>query len=898
MLMDSNMRITITFILIFLCPLIVVGQIYRLDERNFPTVRVWYLPRDNAERVPPTRIDDNRLPVQVLEHTCSRSSWSLPADIVVCVDITISNHVWRENRFLLDTIAATIAQNLRSSDVRLFLVPFANTATMQPLGDVSELPIAVKKLQFQGGTNYTAAFDTSAALWEGPVDRERWIIFITDGLDTLNLDRIRSRFAGKVPHVAVIMIRNEAPPSLRTLAVESDGGWFELISSADAAAQAAEHISRIIRGDALLCSVRYNAIATCTERHDIQMHFPRATYGIRYQAPRTASLELSTSHVYFGVPLIGTTRDASITLTARGLPVRLDTAWMSGSPGFSIATPISTTLLPDQPAVLTVRYRARDTNAAWGELHIRTSCGEHIVTFSVGRRLALVVPSPFRIVTPVGGERYWSGSDVPISWLGIPPDDSCSIAISYDDGRSWQQITDAASNYRWRWKVPPLDLPRQVLIELRRRMTNRAQDVARLSKPITIEPTSGVIHPVDVGQSPVGLRKDTVLRGYIRNVSPVAPLIIERIEFLGDAAGDFGISSGTFPATIPPGGTLDVELFFRPSSHGRRTAELLIVSPSGYVRDVLWGHGTGSSPIQMIVDFGSVEIHSSRDESIFHSFGDASPAIEWNGDSSAFQITVSRGSRVMVTFRPDSVRSYHATARFRDRSSSLTLELNGRGIPPAPTVQDPTHFRTLILPTAQSLRSGTFGVGSYDGVGLLGFYAPTDAIALFAGGLLPIHVGGQRSTAIGIGGRFAYRMSDQWSIAAGGAIASTRTLKQADSTEILLAAPFALATIQLGSIRINGGIGYAFKEHQTPRMRYRADVPLIAVGGDVQIASHWKVALDMLHAGTVEALPIATSVRYFGQQFALDGGIMLSIPTTSREKFFVLPVVSAFWIFR
>ncbi len=898
MLKDPRMRFNNTIILIFVCPLIVVGQIYRLDERNFPTVRVWYLPRDNAERLPPNRIDDDRLPVQFLEHTCNRSTWSLPADIVVCVDISISNHVWRENRFLLDTIAATIAQNLRSSDVRLFLVPFANTATMQALGDVSELPIAVQKLRFQGGTNYTAAFDAAAALWERPDDRERWIIFVTDGLDTLDLDHIRSRFADKVPHVVAVMIRNEAPPSLRTLAVESEGGWFELISSVDAAAQAAEQITRIIRGDALLCSIHYNAISTCTERHDVQIHFPRSVYGIRYQAPRTASLELSTSHVYFGVPLIGTTRDASVTLTARGLPVRLDTAWMSGSPGFSIATPIAATLLPDQSAVLTVRYRARDTNAAWGELHIRTSCGEHIVTFSVGRRLAVVVPSPFRIVTPVGGERYWSGSDIPISWLGIPPDDSCSIAISYDNGRYWQQITDAASNYRWRWKVPPLDQSRQVLVELRRRLTEPAQEVARLSKPITIEPTSGVIHPVDVGQSPVGMRKDTVLRGYIHNVSPVTPLIIERIEFLGDAASDFGIASGIFPATIPPGGTLDVEIFFRPSSRGRRTAELLVVSPNGYVRELLWGHGIGSSPIQMIVDFGSVEIRLSRDESIFHSFSDAAPAIEWNGDSSAFQITVTSGSRVMITFRPDSVRSYHATARFRDRSSSLTLELNGRGILPAPTVEDPTHFRTVMLPTAQSLRSGTFGFGSYDGVGLVGLYAPTDAVALFAGGLLPIHLGGQRSTAIGFGARIAYRMNDQWSIAGGGAIASTRTLKQADTTEIFLAAPFALATIQLGNIRINGGIGYAIKEHRSPRTRYRSDVPLIAVGGDVQIASHWKVALDMLHVGTVESLPIATSVRYFGRQFALDGGIMLSIPTTSQEKFFVLPVVSAFWIFR
>lgn len=893
-----TMRHVVTLVLAAFCPALLLGQIYRLDERNFPSVRVWYFPRESAQLSPPSRVDDSSIPVQIAEHTCERVAAAVPADIALCVDVSSSNSVWRENRALLDTIAATFARELRSSDVRFFLVPFANSATAQPPTDAAQLPDAVRTLQFGGGTNYAAAFDAAAVAFGKSASRQRLVIVVTDGLDTLDLARVRLRFGSALPHVIAVMLRNEAPPVLRSLALESDGGWFELISSPDAAAQAADHIARLVRGEATLCSIRYDALATCTALHEVQLHFPRSTYGIRYRAPRTAKLEITTSHVYFGVPLLGTTRDATVTLTARGLPVRLDTAWISGSPGFSLAAPVRMLLGADNSATLTVRYRARDTSAAWGELHIATSCGEQVVTFSVGRRSAQVQPSLFRIINPRGGERYWSGSDVPIAWLGIPPDDSCRIALSYDDGRSWQTIADAASNLRWRWKVPLIDAPRRVSIQLER-IGSSSRQTAQLDKPITIEPTSGVITPADLGQAAVGIRKDTVLRSYIHNRSTSDPLTIERIEFTGEAASDFGIASGVFPAKIPPGGTLDVELFFRPSARGRRTAELLLVSPSGYVRQVIWGHGIGATPLHTIVDFGSVEIGTLRQANIPYtpSTTDRS-TIEWSGDSSAFRITLGATSNLEIAFQPDSVRFFHATARITDPMTPLTLELNGRGIPPSQLQQDPTRFRTLALPTAEPLNAGTVGIGSYDGISLLGLYAPTERVALFAGGLLPIRFGEQRFYAYGIGARLAHQLSERWSIAGGGAIAFTRAETHADTTQITLAAPFLLATVQLGNVRLNGGVGYAFKEHRTSRDRYRADVPVLALGGDVQFAPQWKVALDIFHAGTVSSVPIAASVRYFGQQLALDGGIMLAFPTQPQERFVALPVVSAFWIFR
>lgn len=872
-----------------------VGQIFRIDEREFPTVRVWYVPRVPEHLQPPASIRDNSIGVTVEEHTCVRSNTKVPADILLCVDISSSNEFWHQSRAILDTIAATFSDQLSSEQYRFTLLTFNNEATAQTLSQQS-LREVVGQVRFLGGTRYSAAFEESARLSRSTNSHARWLIFITDGLDTINVAHIRRLLGTSLPRVVVLMLRNEAPQSLRELARDSEGGWFELISAPDAAAVAAEQVSRLISGDTWLCMVRYQAPATCTAPHQAQLQFSTVTYGIRYTAPRTGTLDISTSHVYFGIPLVGTTRDATITITARGTPIHIDTTWMTGSPNFSATTVRGTTLLPNQSATILVRYHVTDTSAAWGELHIQTSCGKEIVSFSVGRRLMPIKPSPFRIVSPLSGQRYFSDADVMLRWFGIPPDDTCRISISYDDGRSWQLVTDAASYLRYRWKVPPLDRAYTVRFRFERIGTS---EIA-VSQPITIEPPTGILYPTDLGQARVGIRKDTVLRPFITNPSPTKPLTIERIEFEGENASDFGIAQGVFPITIPPRSSVDLELFFRPQQIGKRSAEVLLISPSGYVRQLVWGHGTGATPLHYIVDFGAVTIGHMRDEKI--QLGRViSGTRTWKGDSSVFTAHyLENTTQLHLAFRPDSVRQYRAQLLMHDTLGTALIELYGAGIVPSPIVHisDPTRFRSLLAPTAEPLSAGTLGFGTFDGAGLLGVYAPIEPLAIFAGGLVPIRFGGQRSLAYGLGLRFAHSWSERVNIGAGVAAAHSVSHAAGDTTTISLAVPFAVTTIQVGTLRLNAGIGYVLKEHRSTGERFRADVPILVLGGDVLVAPRWKIAADLVHIGTVESLPMALTGRFFGERFSIDAGVIVGIPTGRSTNFFTLPLVSLFWMFR
>lgn len=871
------------------------GQIFRLDERDFPTVRVWYVPRVPEQRQPPAIVHDNGMSVAIEEHTCMPTTSTPPAEILLCVDVSSSNAFWPQSRAIIDTIAATLVDQLNGEQYRFTVLTFNNEATAQTVNQRS-LREVVGQVPFHGGTRYSAAFEEAARLFSPGDSHHRWIIFITDGLDTIEARQVRHLFGTTMPRVVILMLRNETPQCLRELARDSDGGWFELISAPDAAAVAAEQVARLISGQNWLCMIRYQALATCAVPHEVQLQFPTVTYGMRYTAPRTGKLDISTSHVYFGIPLIGTTRDATITITARGTPIRIDSTWMTGSPNFSAATVTRTTLLPNESATMTVLYRARDTNAAWGELHIRTSCGDEIVSLSVGRRFVPVKPSPFRIISPRGNERFFSGADVVLQWFGIPPDDTCRISISYDDGRSWQLVTDAASYFRYRWKVPPLDRAHTVRFRFERIGTH---DIA-ISQPIIIEPPTGILRSTDLGQAQVGVRKDTVLRSFITNPSPAKPLIIERIEFEGDNPSDFGIAQGVFPLTIPPSSSIDLEVFFRPQQIGKRSAEILLISPSGYVRQLVWGHGIGTIPLHYIVDFGPVTIGQGRDEEI--RLGRVvSGTRTWKGDSSVFTTQyLENAPSLKLVFRPDSVRRYRAQLLMHDTLGSAIIELYGEGVLPPPTVyiSDPTRFRSLLAPTAEQLSRGTIGIGTFDGVGLLGVYAPTEPVAIFAGGLIPIRFGRQRSLAYGLGVRYAQSWSERVNIGAGVVAAQSASYTPDDTTTITLAVPFAVTTVQWGRLRLNAGIGYVFKEHRSTVERFRADVPIVALGGDILIAPQWKIAADLVHIGTVESLPLALTGRFFGERFSLDAGVIVGIPTGRGAHFVTLPLVSLFWMIR
>ncbi len=143
--------------------------------------------------------------------------------------------------------------------------------------------------------------------------------------------------------------------------------------------------------------------------------------------------------------------------------------------------------------------------------------------------------------------------------------------------------------------------------------TSAVQEVTSAA-PFSISQPRFTVRDIDMGRQLRGEIKDSIVTAFIRN-NDNSPLRIDDMSFFGDNASDYSIVSGGAPCIIPPKGTRNLEVRFKPCCTGDRPAKLRIVSQS----DVQFVNvtGAGASPLVVlphkIIDFEEVKIKQQRD---------------------------------------------------------------------------------------------------------------------------------------------------------------------------------------------------------------------------------------------------------------------------------------------
>ncbi|MCB0710824.1 MAG: choice-of-anchor D domain-containing protein [Ignavibacteriae bacterium] len=122
---------------------------------------------------------------------------------------------------------------------------------------------------------------------------------------------------------------------------------------------------------------------------------------------------------------------------------------------------------------------------------------------------------------------------------------------------------------------------------------------------------------VDFGRVPVRVRKDSVVKQYIRN-SGKSPIRILEMKIIGSYASDFAILSGDAPFELLPNEEWEVELGFIPGNPGSRRATMQIVTQSDTLLQNLVGLGVVPSLkvvglLGDLIDFGKVPVMQQRD---------------------------------------------------------------------------------------------------------------------------------------------------------------------------------------------------------------------------------------------------------------------------------------------
>lgn len=288
----------------------------------------------------------------------------------------------------------------------------------------------------------------------------------------------------------------------------------------------------------------------------------------------------------------------------------------------------------------------------------------------------------------------------------------------------------------------------------------------------------------------------------------------------------------------------------------------------------------------------------------------------WRAEGSDFKYT--------VCYRPEAVEDIRETIHIYIRREQTTpgltqyvidKPLTAVAVPPPPPktppppkpadtlppLVDPTTFRNILMPTAETVGAGHFFAGSYDVAGLIAGYGATDRLMVMVGTVtVPEFL--SKLLVVTAGAKYEVVESGKFRAALGFQFGYTSTAE----SDITVSAPYAVLSYGDRANRINIAGGYSWKHHQTSDREFDRNAYVLGIGGDVTIGRGMKIAAESYVIESSGIAPIALTFRWFGEQYAVDAGLAVDLarqadirgtgPLSGEARHLpIAPVLSFLW---
>lgn len=196
-------------------------------------------------------------------------------------------------------------------------------------------------------------------------------------------------------------------------------------------------------------------------------------------------------------------------------------------------------------------------------------------------------------------------------------------------------------------------------------------------------------------------------------------------------------------------------------------------------------------------------------------------------------------------------------------------------------IEDPTAFRSILLPNAYIPKAGTVYAGLYDLLGITAGVSVTDNIMVITGGIIPYFddwpsVHGDYLSVYSFGLKFGFELYKNTLIGGGYQFAKSVFDKEPTSgieSEITAHMPYFTLSYGNQDNRISLLGGYQLKNHNALGDRFYAGSAFMALGGDYRFVGNFKITSEFIFLESVNALPLNIALRYFGKNYAVDLGI-------------------------
>ncbi len=217
---------------------------------------------------------------------------------------------------------------------------------------------------------------------------------------------------------------------------------------------------------------------------------------------------------------------------------------------------------------------------------------------------------------------------------------------------------------------------------------------------------------VEMGDAEVNSQFTKTIYGFLSNLSKV-PVNVDSIYFEGNGSGDFELDFQEAPFTMEPFQVMSSTFTFSPSSAGEKTATFTIITQSDTLTHVVSGRGLQEGIETYEIDFGFVEVGTSKDSTDIliknigqkairvNSFSEAGPdpdQFDVSRTFSSFDLEPNEDYPYKLTFSPTKIGQARCEVEFYLGSESepavAILKGNGSYIKPRISV---THKDTVKL---------------------------------------------------------------------------------------------------------------------------------------------------------------------------------------------------------
>ncbi|MCL5991444.1 MAG: choice-of-anchor D domain-containing protein [Bacteroidetes bacterium] len=306
---------------------------------------------------------------------------------------------------------------------------------------------------------------------------KRVIIFLTNGKPSFEpqTDRIIQLCQQNQITVFSIVVNMDAPTCLKEISLHTGGEWFDNVTTEEKCKEIFLRVFQLAQ-NVKPCEIEWLSDENCvTNRSCISTLIPQSAqtkFSYFISINNIAKIEYNPSTIIkFDTIIPSKSQIKEILITARKRDLLIKN-YKTNNPDFQIIDWGGSTppfiLQENQSRTLKVQFTPSNNVFAF-------SCFEIESDACIGNKFYArtcifydtTVNKVFKLTKPNGGESFVQGSDTTITWEGVLPGDSLTIDFSIDKGINWKNLTNGASNLKYKWNNIPSPISKQCIMKVK-----------------------------------------------------------------------------------------------------------------------------------------------------------------------------------------------------------------------------------------------------------------------------------------------------------------------------------------------------------------------------------------------------------------------------------------------